>query len=264
MVSLATEIFVLAKYGMLDELKILTSANNVSAEVNTAMNHGITALMAASIGGHRETVALLLDRGADVNQSTTTGRSALMFASQKGHRETVALLLDKGADVNQSSTTGETALMAASQGGHRATVEFLLDKGANVDQADILYATSRAGHDDIVDYLLNKGASWPTLCNFNTLRSEEEEEEEDGTSQRCAVDPINFECLDFSKPVFINQYDRTGEYCYTDKHDTITRDPIKRDLEFKAMDVSKIVNQLLKYHDVSIRWKSNQHKRQKT
>jgi ankyrin repeat protein len=52
------------------------------------------------LGGHREIIQLLLDKGADVNAQGGEYGNALQAASWGGHQEAVRLLLDNGADVN--------------------------------------------------------------------------------------------------------------------------------------------------------------------
>ena len=58
---------------------------------------------------------LLLAKGADVNAKNQDGWTALMCASLDGHKEVVELLLAKRADVNAKANDGFTALIMASQ-----------------------------------------------------------------------------------------------------------------------------------------------------
>jgi ankyrin repeat protein len=83
-------------------------------------------LIEAAENGHKETVALLLDRGADIH---AWDDYALRAVTQDGHTETVALLLDKGADIHAHN---DYALRWAAENGHTETVGLLLDKGANI------------------------------------------------------------------------------------------------------------------------------------
>ena len=69
---------------------------SVKAEVDNALEDGLTALMIASGRGHLKVVELLIDTGANV-QAVKTGRvtTSLMFACLKGHLEVVKLLIEK-------------------------------------------------------------------------------------------------------------------------------------------------------------------------
>ena len=99
------------------------------ADVNAKADNGGTALMGASIGGHKEIVQLLLANGADVNAKGNNGETALMAASSLGHKEIVQLLLAKGADINAKANGGETASTLASREGHKEIVQLLLARG---------------------------------------------------------------------------------------------------------------------------------------
>ena len=116
-----------AYYGDLCEVERLLAAG---ANVNAKDRNGITALMAASLEGHREVVALLLARGAEINARTKDGETALIYASINGDKEVVALLLAKGADVNARTRDGKTALMFATRTNHPEVRELLIKAGA--------------------------------------------------------------------------------------------------------------------------------------
>ena len=104
---------------------------------------GRTALHHAAQGGHTETAALLLDRGADIKAKDYTesgyGRTALQLAALWGHTETAALLLDRGADIEAKAYYGQTALHYAARGGKAETAALLLDRGADIEAKDLLW-----------------------------------------------------------------------------------------------------------------------------
>jgi ankyrin repeat protein len=60
--------------------------------VNTQGEGGRTALIDAAVGGHVETVKILLDNGADASVETNLGRTAISYAAVNGYKEIVALL----------------------------------------------------------------------------------------------------------------------------------------------------------------------------
>ena len=82
--------------------------------------------------GDLATVKRALTDGADPNaQDPQSGSTMLSIASLMGHTEVVALLLERGADVNAKSRDGGTALHAAAFLGRAETVKLLLEKGAD-------------------------------------------------------------------------------------------------------------------------------------
>ncbi|KAL9632949.1 MAG: hypothetical protein Q9164_004994 [Protoblastenia rupestris] len=147
-----------------------------------------TTLHAASAGGHKKIVEILLEKGADINAQggyygnalqaasfrgheqipdiDAQGRyhgNALQAASLGGHEQIVQLLLQKGADINAQSGNYSNALQAASYKGHEQIVQLLLQKGADINAqggryGNALQAASSRGHEQIVQLLLQKGA----------------------------------------------------------------------------------------------------------
>jgi len=62
--------------------------------------HGLTPLIACSLGGQQEVAQLLLARGAKVNFHSGSGPTALMTAAANSYIELVQFLLDHGAEPN--------------------------------------------------------------------------------------------------------------------------------------------------------------------
>jgi uncharacterized protein len=85
--------------------------------------------------GARETVKLLLDRGADPNQrSWGFHKTALFQAACDGDIEICKLLLEHRADVNALDDFANSALREAIQARKPRVVELLLQHGADPDQ----------------------------------------------------------------------------------------------------------------------------------
>jgi len=85
-----------------------------------------TALEAASDTGHRETVELLLRRGADPDIVGGCRGSALEAASLGGHVDIVQLLLAKGANSNIHGGSSHGILLTAVLSGNTEFVELII------------------------------------------------------------------------------------------------------------------------------------------
>jgi peroxiredoxin len=69
-----------------------------------------TPLVIASLYGHQDVAALLIEQGADLSIPSDNGASPLLIAAFFGHRDIVVQLLNKGADVNAKNKDGRTPL----------------------------------------------------------------------------------------------------------------------------------------------------------
>jgi ankyrin len=94
--------------------------------VNPESQDGVTPLSTAVQEGRRETVALLLAKGAQVNEQVQIGGATLLHvAAYRGDQEIVSLLLQHGADKQARMTSGERPVDLAQQQGHRALIPLL-------------------------------------------------------------------------------------------------------------------------------------------
>jgi|GEM_PF-1309162 len=152
------------------------NASKEDADLFGWENRGYNALHLAAREGYKETVELLLSKGANVNEKVDNSEkieiprgTPLHFAAQGGHKEIVELLLSKGANVDERAGIpnerewGFTALHLGI--GNLEIVELLLENGANVnaqnfhgDGATSLHQASRLGNVEVVKLLLAKGA----------------------------------------------------------------------------------------------------------
>lgn len=103
------------------------------ADVNAKDSNGSTALIMAAEKGHKEVIALLIEQGADVNVRGKYGWPALFVAARKDHKEVIALLIEKGADINVRDDDGWTALLLAAANNCSEAVAFLIEQGADVN-----------------------------------------------------------------------------------------------------------------------------------
>ena len=102
---------------------------------NTNRFNKDTLLYFAVRNGAKETVKLLLERGATVDaKSSTLGKTALFQAAFDGRVDLAEILVGKGGNVNALDMFSNNALREAILGKRTKTVSFLLEKGANPNQ----------------------------------------------------------------------------------------------------------------------------------
>ncbi|MGH9759542.1 MAG: ankyrin repeat domain-containing protein [Blastocatellia bacterium] len=99
--------------------------------VNCRGPAGLTPLMHAIMGGHVETMIVLMEAGADVNLAAEDGSTALLKACLWSLEDVVELLIAYHADVNARDIEGWTALKIAIQRGNSRIVAMLERAGAN-------------------------------------------------------------------------------------------------------------------------------------
>ena len=129
-----------------------------------------TALILAAWCGHRDTAALLLERGADpLLFNHGSNNNGMHVAASRGFTDVVLLLLDHGADMMQESGDGWMALAwAAYNGGekmvqailvHRRKVAALWQRSASVKNGNTpVHIAAEQGHPGTVAALLDAGA----------------------------------------------------------------------------------------------------------
>lgn len=94
-----------ARQGQEKALRVLLS-NGVSADAEA---EGLTLLIAAATGGHKNTLRALLESGADVNKPDTEGNTALIHAVIQEDLPAVRLLREHGADSAARNHAGRSA-----------------------------------------------------------------------------------------------------------------------------------------------------------
>ena len=134
-----------------------------------ASQDGYTVLVKAAHGGHTDTVALLLDRGADLEAKGRVRSASVCLCAagragrhgragnggggdfSSGCRAPVAVRrVGRGAIVRRGAVTcgpataqgGSTGLVLAASGGHTDTVELLLGRGADLEAKDSVRSAS--------------------------------------------------------------------------------------------------------------------------
>ncbi len=121
------------------DLSGMESALKSGADVNATVGGLGPPIVIVSLDGDGyRAVQLLLNNGANVNAADPEGFTALINASLFGHRDTASLLISSGADVNApvhitlggGGTGNFTPLMIAKFKGHQEIAKLLTDAGA--------------------------------------------------------------------------------------------------------------------------------------
>lgn len=76
---------------------------------------------------------MLLEHGADIHKKTLKGNSCLWLAVESNYKDTVKLLLKKGAKINEKGWMDQTELFRAQS---RMVIHILLENGADVNVVD--------------------------------------------------------------------------------------------------------------------------------
>jgi ankyrin repeat protein len=90
---------------------------------------------AAATAGLKE-MKVVIEMGADLNSADDHGETALHFCADRGMLDGVAYLLELGADPNASDHDGISVLQAAVIAGHTEVCKVLLEAGADPDHQD--------------------------------------------------------------------------------------------------------------------------------
>ena len=128
----ATDKFSLSDAALNNNTMFIKLAVNLGADINTVNKNNVTLLMTASIKGHKELAAYLLNNNANPNLTNNQGISPLYTSCMLGHKELVALLLNNDALPNiKINEVISTPLMSAVVNDRVEIVRILLKFGAN-------------------------------------------------------------------------------------------------------------------------------------
>lgn len=138
-------------------------------------HQGLTPLMMAAMGGHSESVKLLLDHHADVNLRSVEADdlhsvTAVIVAVENDHPDIVKMLADAGANLSHKYGFGLTALHAASPAVAGVLLQYRkrLDIDASADLnvskwTPLQWAIYNHKSMELVKLLVNNGASLQAL-----------------------------------------------------------------------------------------------------
>ena len=153
-----------ANRGELAKVRGLLQRNNPKIDIESREpSYNYTALLCASLEGHREVVAYLLKQGADIEAKANLGFTPLLIASQNGNIEVVRLLITSGAEIEAKCYLGFTPLLVACQEGHIEVVRLLISSDAEIEAKTNLGFTPllvacQNGHFEVVRLLISSGA----------------------------------------------------------------------------------------------------------
>jgi ankyrin repeat protein len=117
-------------------------------------------LQEAARSGDMGLLKQALDGGASLSETDEAGDPALILASLKGHADAVAIILERGADIEVRNKGGLTALHAAAYAGNIDVVALLVERGAAVNDTKNFYhmsplhAAAEEGHADVAAFLV--------------------------------------------------------------------------------------------------------------
>ena len=123
-----------------------------------------TPLHCAVLGGHIETLELLIAGGSSLDSTDVFGRTALHVAVETDQNELVKLLLGSKADWTGRNAKGQTPLHTAAEAGHLTVMRSLLEVVTEVNSIDhtgrtALHIVAAAGNQEMVSLMIRKGAN---------------------------------------------------------------------------------------------------------
>lgn len=123
--------------------KLVAALLAKGADLRALDSTGKSAIIYAAGRGFAPVVAQLLDAGADVNARYGNDLTALMWAAGHSDeagaadvKETIELLIGRGARLDDADDRGRTALMTAAQLNHATALDALLSAGADLTLKD--------------------------------------------------------------------------------------------------------------------------------
>ena len=134
------------------------------ADVNKAMDNGVTPLYISAQNGHKTVVQVLIELGANVNKVMDTGGTPLYIAARNGDENVVQALIEASADVNKAEVDDcVTPLCVAAFQDHETVVRSLIEASVDVNKAmdnggTPLYVAARNGDEKVVQALIEAGA----------------------------------------------------------------------------------------------------------
>jgi ankyrin repeat protein len=133
------------------------------ARIDIKDMRGRSALHIAALRGHAILVDLLYHNGAQINQKDALGMTPLHLGAYGGQEEAARLLLSLGADAKLKDFSGQTPLHLASLAGDKECVAVIAAAGESLNVQDsagktALHIAARGGHTEVAAWLIERGA----------------------------------------------------------------------------------------------------------
>ena len=134
------------------------------ADVNKAMDNGVTPLYISAQNGHKTVVQVLIELGANVSKAMDNGATPLYIAARNGDENVVQALIEASADVNKAEVDDcVTPLCVAAFQDHETVVRSLIEASVDVNKAmdnggTPLYVAAHENHETVVRALIEAGA----------------------------------------------------------------------------------------------------------
>lgn len=140
---LNTPVFLACEQGHLGIVKLFSTLENLDScpvpnpfDITEIDFYERNMLHVACRNGHKEIVAILLEKNFDVNVSDTKGRTPIFYACKKGYTNLVGLLMKKDLNVNIQDNSGQTPLHIACDSSHGDVVLLLLQSQCELNTED--------------------------------------------------------------------------------------------------------------------------------
>ncbi|BFZ04903.1 hypothetical protein BsWGS_07942 [Bradybaena similaris] len=157
--------------GDAEQVRKLLEEHSIEPDL-TAMREGIgrSVLSVAATYGQTSIISELLKGGANPVLKSGSQRVALHEACIGGHLESVRLLVDATSDINVGDINGQTAAHLAAFHGETKVLKLLLDKGANMTATDNkgrqpAHLSATRNHKPILQLLFKCGVDLDSQCN---------------------------------------------------------------------------------------------------
>ena len=151
-----------AKMGRTDILKYIWSRSQDKSAITLRGHHQKQPIHYACENGHNDVINFLFELDANcISAGDINNFTPLMYASLGGHLDTVKLILSKNADPDIIASNGSTAITIAAQNGNLSIVKELVKISTQYKKSkrkfNPLVEASAGGHVDIVKFLIENG-----------------------------------------------------------------------------------------------------------